>query len=441
MFRNKKLTGSRYLLAIATSALVILCALGLFNGVVDPFGRFGWVQITGFNQLKPGFDRNPLLSKAFHSASQHPDSVVIGTSRANQGYDPRNEPWQAVAERPYNLGTPAADIYRIKRYFQHIHARSDVRQLILALDFRSFNAYSQSFANNQAIDTGEDYLSVDASGNFKPSYLVSQVMPSLFSKDALLGSFYTLNHQSVTLDQTYFPNGFKYRNPKTFTPRRRFLNGAGRSVEVYLARPNPRQAFNYSFFDETTGYSTLEDYRQILRIAYENDIDVRIVINPSHAYLLEVIHAVDLWKTFEDWKRSLVAINVEEAEAARATPFPVWDFCTYHPLTTQSIPEKRQQWDHTPQLFWEITHFKPTLGDRVLQTIFSDAPQDSESQESESQDFGASLTPDSIEKHLQTVRDRRTAYVSSHRAEASQVKRRSVRALEKLRDSERVRAQ
>jgi len=418
--------------AIASYALVILLSIGMFNGVVDPFGRFGWVHIDGFNQLKPAFDRNPLMSKAFHSAVQNPDAVVIGTSRANQGYNPRNAAWQAVAEHPYNLGTPAADIYRMKRYFQHILAQSEVKQLILALDFRSFNAYDQSFSNNQIIDTGEQYLSVNEKGDFKPSYRVSQVMPSLFSKDALLASLYTLKNQSDTLNPTYLANGFKYREPQTFAPRRRFLNGAGRSVDVYLARPNRRREFSYSFVNEKTGYSTLEDYRQILQIAYENDIDVRIVINPSHAYLLEVIHAIDRWETFENWKRSLVALNLEVAETKNADPFPIWDFCTYHPLTTQSIPEKRKQWDQTPQLFWEITHFKPQLGDRVLQTIFKSSPQDAESQ-----DFGIQLQPETMENHLQMVRDRRTEYVRTHPLEATQVKRRATRSLKKLRESER----
>lgn len=433
MLRNRKLTGANYGLAIATYAVMLLCAIGGINGIVDPFGRFGWVQLEGINQLKPAFERNPLMSKAFHSVTQQPDSVLLGTSRANQGYDPSNAAWQAAAERPYNLGTPAADIYRMKRYFQHIQARSNVKQLILALDFRSFNAYDQNLANNKAIDNGEVYLSVDEYGQRKLFYGLTQVMPSLLSKDALLASFYTVSHQSPDGNRTYFPNGFKFRNPDHFTPRRRFLYGAGRSVGVYLARPNRAHSYGYSFVDETSGYSTLEDYRQILQMAYQNGVDVRIVINPSHAYLLEVIHAIDLWPTFEAWKRSLLTINLEEAEASNAEPFPLWDFCDYSSLATQAVPETRQQWDRTPQLFWEITHFKPAVGDRILQTIFANAPSANASPtQSTPTGFGKRLTPATLESHLEAVRDRRVRYLRHHRVEANQVKRRSIKALQSL---------
>jgi hypothetical protein len=95
-------------------------------------------------------------------------------------------------------------------------------------------------------------------------------------------------------------------------------------------------------------------------------------------------------------------INLEEARAAGANPFPLWDFSGFTELTTEPFPplgdkETKMRW------YWESSHYKKELGDLVLDRMFDYKHPDREVPK----DFGVLLTPENIESHLAWIREGR----------------------------------
>jgi hypothetical protein len=84
--------------------------------------------------------------------------------------------------------------------------------------------------------------------------------------------------------------------------------------------------------------STLNYFRSLLDIVYRDNVDLRILISPSHARLWEAPDSVGLWKKFEQWKREMVQINEQQANKYGKTPFPLWDFSGYNTFTTEEVP-------------------------------------------------------------------------------------------------------
>src|SRR5690242_14728849 len=82
-----------FVIAVIVCALLAPLAVPLANLVVDPFNRFGWVSIEGFNAQKPQFAAQERLAKPGVVCRMKPSSVVLGTSRVEVGIDPQHPGW------------------------------------------------------------------------------------------------------------------------------------------------------------------------------------------------------------------------------------------------------------------------------------------------------------------------------------------------------------
>ncbi len=110
-------------------------------------------------------------------------------------------------------------------------------------------------------------------------------------------------------------------------------------------------------------------YERLLDDAYRNNIQVTLVLSPSHMYFYEALDYLGLGGMFIDWKRNLVMINEKIASRHGKTPFPVWDFAYYSELTTEPVPASednitRMKCHNDPM------HFTRAAGDLVLDQIY-----------------------------------------------------------------------
>jgi hypothetical protein len=141
-----------------------------------------------------------------------------------------------------------------------------------------------------------------------------------------------------------------------------------------------------------------DDVRDILRLAYTRHKDLRIMINPLHARQEEVMYSSKVWPMWEDWKRTLVRLNEEEARRVGQAPFPIWDFSGYNVVTVEPFPSlsdeaARMRW------YWESSHYRSEAGALALARIFG-----GNGVELRFKDFGLLLTSSNIEGHLEKIR-------------------------------------
>ena len=383
----------KYTVRLVLVTLCLLLIVAGFNWVVNPYRVFDSPVIEGFNALKPQLITHILMSKAYSVRAIKPQSIILGTSRADAGIDPNHPAWSAYPV--YNLGLSGANIYEIYRYFQHANAIRPLKQVVLMLDFFSFVECRYGVSD----PSFEPRLSVSYEGQLQPLSVITDAMPSTISIDALTASIATITHQTEE-DSTHLENGMRMDRP--LESYRGYHDAFILTAETYMT--NIYLPPKYQFDDLTPGtVSVFEYYRKILQIAYRDNIDLRMAISPSHVQQWETLSVVGLYSRFEEWKGLLVRINEEEATIAGKPPFPLWDFSVYCDFTTDPIPAPD---DYTTEMkwYWDSSHYRKVLGDLLLDRVFGKTTLD----------FGVLLTSDNIIEHLHSIRVDQQKYRSSH---------------------------
>ncbi|MGV7220232.1 MAG: hypothetical protein ACQ9MH_01755 [Nitrospinales bacterium] len=348
---------------------------------------YDWPHIDGINIKKPAFRTHLRLSKLYAVRKFKPSSIILGTSRAELGIDPDHPKWSS--KPVYNLSLNSVNIYEAFRYMQHANASRPLKQVVLMLDLFMFNVDT----NPNTQDFEEHRLAVDAEGHPQNSY---------FDNISILGSLDTFRNSISTLlkhdsddFESYLPNGV--RKPGF---QRLLVERSGGHHEIFTYMEKFYIKYYYKSFKFTNSeWDNWKVYRNLIDMAHKNKIDLRLVIAPTHARLLETMSLMNVWQTFEQWKQKLVLINEEEATQFGKTPFPLWDFSGYNKYSIEEVPPLGDT-KTVMRWHWESSHYKPALGDLLLDRIF-----DSEDPESgASLDFGIQLTSGNIENHLEKIR-------------------------------------
>lgn len=400
----------QYLVVFFGFAFGLFAAIGAFNFTVDPFGLFPGPEIAGFNAIKADVDKHVRMVKAFQVRANPPHGLIIGSSRALLGVPANHPAWPNSARPVYNLSLYGGYLYETMRYFQHAAAMGSVRDTVLALDL-------WMFARDWAARPGfsEDRLLVSVDGQpIVPDDL--EPVRALFSWDTLRSSVRTISRQGRDDILVQRGDGTSVWRSETGWLRSKQSH---RAQFGYMERMfgstawQPRRAERWDIADPADPTSPLQYFRTMVRLAHEKEIALKIAISPSHARIWETLRAGDMWPTWENWKRALLTITVEEAARAGVEPFPLWDFSGYNAITTEDVPR-----DASPmQYYWDGSHFKQNVGGMMLERLFgvdkTDVPGD----------FGQRLTPHSIEAVLAQTRAARMRYAESHARDVEEASR------------------
>jgi hypothetical protein len=385
---------SGILMAIAIIAIIS------FNWFMNPYGIYHSPEIDGINKRKPLFAGQLRLAKAWTIYKRKPDGIILGSSRSECGLDPDHLGWKD-AQDVYNLAISGGNMYEALRYFQHAHALKPQKQVVLGLDFRMFNVFEDGSTGGFK----DSRLIVKANGSVNPQFSISEKFLMLASMDVLGDSIQTLKKQDADLH--YLPNGkVSWKVNVRLNSRLGGHHKAFRFTEkknmnqIWFQRPN-----QYEFIHPNTGQSSFDYLHLLLDTAYRDNIDLRMLISPSHARLWEALHAVGLWSKFEQWKRELVSLNEQEAKKSGKKPFPLWDFSGYNRYTTENITAN-MKW------YWESSHYKKELGDIVLDSVFGRKIADN---------FGKLINTKNIDKHLAGIRIKQQQYRKDHPLDAAEV--------------------
>ncbi|MGF1481785.1 MAG: hypothetical protein ACFB4I_20270 [Cyanophyceae cyanobacterium] len=342
-----------FLILIAAIPVAIVAFL---NWTIDPLDIFKTPNYWQLNHEKPRKDNNDRLFKAVDVIRLQPEIIIGGSSRTKQGINPDYLP--IGSEKAYNLAIDGPNFYEISRYIEHaIHNQPDLKQIILGLDFFMFNKNLQNQPTFENSRLEKKQMSVE------------DLVNSLFSIDVLNYSLETIKasrNSPKTIEEEYGDNGFM--------PNRNFDNGETvwrfeQSIKLYFKLHS-----NYQF-----SQSYWNDFKQIVQLCQENDIDLKVFISPAHATQWESIDATGKWSIFEQWKREIVQLT------------PVWDFSGYHSISTEKITERMKY-------YADNSHYGEQVGNLIINRIFN------HNLESVPADFGILVTSQNIESHLANIR-------------------------------------
>ena len=400
----------RYLIVLFGIAGSLYISLGAVNLIVDPFGIYGLPRIESFNVIKVDVDKPIRLAKAIQVRRAEPKTVIVGSSRAMLGIPATDPLWPKDQSPVYNLSLYGGYLYEAMRYFEHAIALGTVEHALIAVDLWMFD---RDWAPRSGFS--EARFLVDQNGQpQRPDD--SEILKTLFSWDTFRSSLRTVGRQDrddILIQAVDGSADWKsaegwIRSKEGHRPQFGYMEHMFATTAWW---PDPGR--RWAVTNPNDPNSPLQFFRRMVRNAYDNGINTRIVISPSHARIWEVIHAGGLWHTWENWKRALVTIVEEEALRANKPTYDVWDFSGYNAITTEAMPNAREpmQW------YWDGSHFKQSVGRLMLGKIFGSSTVQVPS------GFGRMLTGENIDRELERIRDARSDYLTTHKQDAEDAAR------------------
>lgn len=378
---------SRYVFIVASLFLVFVA---IFSYVVDPYSLYGRVyNKDGFEVNGHGFAKHLQMVHPYGVKRQKPEILLMGSSRVAFGFKYDAENNKFASNKVYNLGLLGVTEYELLRYLQHATAVTQLKQVIIGVDFFQFHAGLEP-----KIEFEEGRLAVNASN--QPNLLFTKdYLLTLLSIDSAIESVKEVFHLGKDKD-IYLINGFKL---DTF-------HGGDLSSFKGIERSYVEQVYK-GFTFEKEGIKTLDYFRSIIELCHVNNIDLRLFIPPAHARQWEVINAMGLWPDWELWKRKMIEINEETAMKQHKQPFQLVDFSGYNLYSTESVPREAGE---AMKWYRDTAHFLPSLGNIILDQLFGNLSSEVSCKEQ----FGILISSKNINEHLQCLNQKHDQYVKNH---------------------------
>ncbi len=403
----------KFILVFKLCILQVLLVIGALNWFVDPYS---------VRRPPPENPRQPIwmskqlrMAKALYVNELNPKGIIIGASTAQLALDPSHPGWPNEIKSRYNLALPGANMYENLRYYQHARANAPLQQVILGLDFVAFNQFSPL-----SHDFKEWLIATDRKGNAKQSFVLKTAV-RLFSLDALTASQKKIFTKRKA---THWANG---REIPEETGKRHWheaMLGSASGFVTRLLLPPPSHRF---CIEDATGNDTAFDQLEtLLRTAANDGTDIRLFIQPSHAFLLESLRISGYWNDYENWERKLVSLVAKiNKETKPGKKIVLWDFSGYNAFTSEALAvdsATAMKW------YWDSGHYKKDLGDRVQDRIFGFKHPDRIGLEN----FGATIDANTIESHLKTMEEKRKIYLETNNKDIEELESRVKNALKNI---------
>lgn len=412
----------RYLVLWLATTVALMLAVALLNVVVDPYGLYRWIDVPGFNAVKPKAGPHGAIVKTYQVLRAQPRTLILGNSRAEVGFDPRHAAWPVDARPVFNMALPGTGPTTSLDHLEHALAAAasgdspKITMIVWGVDFPDFLTDARTPARAATPRRPNRRLLVNPGGTRNPSRWLQSLRDhaeATLTLGALTDSVQTLSKRSDPNVADLTPLGF---NPMGDYVRitadegywRTFRQKDIDNTRAYLRRPK-------DIFDASGRWSAdLGDLRRVLDLCRRHGIVLKLVIYPIHAHLLEIIRITDHGPAFDTWKRALVGIVADEAREAQGPSFAFWDFSGFHRYATERIPAEgdlrtKMQW------YWEAGHFKRELGDRVLDRVLEVPSAD--------QDFGIRLDASNVESQIAAMHSAERDYRQTVPAEIEALER------------------
>lgn len=414
----KRLSHRRYLLLWAILAGGCMVLVAAVNFVIDPYDIHGLLNKAGLNQIKPHAGANGAMAKAYQVLRAKPQTLVLGNSRAEVGFNPQSTAWPQGMRPVFNLALPGTGPIASLRYLQHALSVHKPTTVVLGVDFMDF-LVSEDDSRPRTVSgpsSMEQRLLVTPAGGPNPGrwrQRVEDFAASVLSLDASLHSIGTVAAQRGPYPAHLTSQGF---NPMRDYERiardegyyAMFWQRDQENALAYWRRPK-------AIYQRGTATSPQFDVlRRMIGLCREQGVEMHLVIYPYHAHLLETFYSLGLWPQFEEWKRALARLAAEAGRDLHAPVVRLWDFSGYNAISAERVPDAEDRKTGT-RWYWEAGHFKQELGDVMLRRMFA-APSASDPA------IGVQLAMDNMEQATERLRQERAWYERSHASEVAAIR-------------------
>lgn len=359
--------------------VIILCMLVIgfvvtLNFLVDPYNIFESPTYEGFNKQK--IESKEYMLKAKEIVNQKPETIFLGSSRTRQGLSPSYYE-RIVGEDAYNLGLSGATINVQLKYFEYaLNNNPSLKRVIIGLDFEAFNRFGTN-----PISFNEERLSTKRLNK-------EDLLLNLFTIQTLIDSKQVIqeNRENISIltqdilledgshNESVLLNIHKGMIKEGINPFYKYL-------QEYLV--SDQLLAKYDLSDKVVSY-----FRELVDLCEENQIELIVFIQPTHALQWTGIEKTGLWAQLEQWKKEIVHIT------------SVWDFSGYNSITTTST----ENFD----VYLDQAHYRKKVGNLILQQILQVGTEKVPS------DFGVYLTEENIQSHLYKIRADRDEWMADN---------------------------
>jgi hypothetical protein len=347
--------------------------------IIDPYGFYRMIGISGFNQQKEGVRSSIRYVKAIEVSIRKPKTILMGSSRVHDGMNPENENLKKYSP-VYNYGINMMRINEAKLYLKHAIINSDIKRVVFGLDFFMFNSLEK---NNISFDSTLVGRKINFIDMFKPCLPSKYLISDIYSTIKISASQPTRNE---FLANGYRPASSVFFNVIDYKKLHYYTNW------VFLSNDQAETFYYAKYVQNENTFKCLEEF---LKICEANNIECVLFFSPAHALLDgEGIHLRGLWDEMEIYKKKVTQI-------ASNNKIQLWDFSGYNYITTEKLK--------TPMKFyWDSSHFSEYVGNLMLLQMFQPKLKNKAY-------FGTLLSEANIEKHLQNIREDRVYYLNTNK--------------------------
>lgn len=366
----------RYSWVLLGVVLVQSTMIALLNLAIDPYGAMNSPIWMGFNHIKIEKNKQVRMFKAMDVIRFQPQTIFLGFSRTEFGLDPAHP---AIGQTPaYNLGISGANMYEIRRYFEHaLFVQPNLKRVILDIDLFMFSTLDENKP-----DFSESRLE-------KNHMIFGDVLNNLFSLNSSIASFKTL---SISRKMPQVNAGFFYENglrDADFYKNQVYSSSSSQQIfNLFLkSRPFLEDKNISEKLKVSSGF--LKDLDFVIKTCQKKGIEIQVFMSPIHVTQGEALRLSGLYPLGEQWKKEVVKI----------TPF--WDFSGYNSITSEPITEKMSY-------YLDSSHYLPSVGNLVMNKILN------YNSESVPKDFGVFINAENIEIHLANLRAEREDWAKNN---------------------------
>lgn len=382
--------------------LILLIGAMTLNYWVDPYGLY---RPYNDGDWKPHAATQGELVKPYQVLKHLPRTLILGNSRSEVGFDPEDAAWPESAQPIYNLALPGTGTRVARRLFEHVLAVHSPQTIVLGVDFMDF-LVSPDVSKWEPEIIHRLLVTPDRQiNNDRWFQMMLDGTVTLASLDAVMHSIDTVRVHGKPEVAHVTAAGFNpMRDYSRIAHNEGYFN-LFRQRDIENMRAYQKRPKNL-FSSGTHTSPAFEDVTAILDLARAHGIQVKVVIYPYHAHLLEILRISNCWNLFEDWKRELAHI-VATHNPDQAT---LWDFNGYHHFARETVPPAgdKQTVVHN---YWEAGHFKKELGHQILARLSGEGEPA----------FGVALTPENVKVHLLAIRQNGMKYRLERSAEIIQL--------------------
>lgn len=379
----------RFTLIFLSITITVLIGISSLTWYMDPLDLFGH-GLAG-DIPKPAKQHTERIWKPYAILRKKPQTVVLGSSRANHAINPQNPLLCNPDTQCFNLAVSGGNVYEMYRFLQHAILSGPVKKVIFGLDFGSFrNARPDSgFVNQILLTTQHNAINILSINFYRIKFSISI--------DSLLASINMFFEKN--LKQYNFDNG--KRTDEMYLDNIRKSGGIAQEIKAW-----GNQAINGATKKIMTDQyiKSLSYFNKVIDLCKTNDIEIYYYISPTHAMDMELLWQGGQWDQFEKWKKDITQI----IDHYHNTGFNVilYDFSGYNSITIKQISTSKFN-----EFYWEPSHYKELVGDFILAKIFDGNPINRLIIPA---DFGVALNSANIDTHLAAIREAGERYRESH---------------------------